>query len=324
MKDLKHELQSTFEITDLGEPSKIVGIKIDRDRTNNTLVISQKQFLGMILQKQGMADANSVGMPMDPNIKLNPSERESEGYQQGNCPKSFTSDYQQENFSKSFASLIGSLMYFAVATRPDIAYAVYRLGSFMANPNMSHWTAAKRILCYLSGTKDYGITYRVSRPEPGENHFLGYSDASYANNNDLTSISGYVFLMNGGAISWGSKKQTDVALSSTESEYIALADATREAVWLSNLLKGLEFTQLKPILIYGDNGGSLSIAKNPQYHKRTKHFDTRNHYIRQKVKEGIVEVKYCPTANMTADIFTKPLPKPKHQLHSAELGLTPL
>jgi len=137
MKDLKHELQSTFKITDLGEPSKIVGIKIDRDRTNNTLIISQKQFLGMILQKQGMADANSVGMPMDPNIKLNPSEGESEGYQQGNCPKSFASDYQQENFSKSFASLIGSLMYLAVATRPDIAYAVYRLGSFMANPNMS-------------------------------------------------------------------------------------------------------------------------------------------------------------------------------------------
>jgi len=310
MKNLKHELQSTFKITDLGEPSKIVGIEIDHDRTNNTLIISQKQFLGMILKKQSMENANSVGMPMDPAIKLNPSEGELEGN-------------HQENFSKSFASLIGSLMYLAVATRPDIAYAVYRLGSFMSNPNMSHWTAAKRILHYLSGTKDYGITYRADKPESGENHFKGYSDASYANNEDLTSVSGYVFLMNGGAISWGSKKQTDVALSSTESEYIALADTTREAVWLCNLLKGLKYDQPKPIMIYGDNSGSLAIAKNPQYHKRTKHFDTRNHYIRQKVKEGIVEVKYCPTANMTADIFTKPLPKPKHHLHSAELGLTP-
>ena len=194
MKDLKHELQSTFEITDLGEPSKIVGIEIDRNQTNNTLVISQKPFLGMILQKQGMADANSMGMPMDPNIKLNSSEGESKGYQQGNCPKGFASNYQQENFSKSFASLIGSLMYLAVATRPDIAYAVYRLGSFMANPNMSHWTAAKHILHYLSGTKEYGITYRVNRPEPGENHFPGYSDASYANNDDLTLSQGMYFL----------------------------------------------------------------------------------------------------------------------------------
>ena len=172
----------------------------------------------MILQKQSMENANSVGMPMDPAIKLNPSEGESEANHRENCSKSLASDYSQENFSKSFPSLIGSLMYLAVATRPDIAYAVYRLGSFMSNPNMSHWTAAKCILRYLSGTKDYGITYRADKPESGENHFKGYSDASYANNEDLTSVSGYVFLMNGGAISWGSKKQTDVALSSTESE----------------------------------------------------------------------------------------------------------
>ena len=311
MTRMKSELQSIFEITDLGEPTKIVGIEIDCDPVKNTITISQKQFLEMILQKEGMANANPIGMPMDPNIKLNPSKGESEG----SC---------EEYGSKSFASLIGSLMFLAVATRPDIAYTVYRLGSFMANPNMSHWTAAKQVLRYLSGTQDYGLTYQADKPEPGDNHFVGYSDASYANNEDQTSVSGYVFLMNGAAISWGSKKQTDVALSSTESEYIALAEAAREAIWLRNLLKGIEFEQPQPTRLFGDNSGSLAIAKNPQYHKRTKHFDTRHHYIRQRVYSGEVEVEYCPTAKMTADILTKPLPKPKHQVHSTELGLSPL
>ena len=153
---------------------------------------------------------------------------------------------------------------------------------------------------------------------------MGYLDASYANNEDQTTVSGYVFLMNGAAISWGSKKQTDVALSSTESEYIALAEAAREAIWLCNLLKGIEFEHPQPTRLFGDNSGSLAIAKNPQYHKRTKHFDTRHHYIRQRVYSGEVEVEYCPTAKMTADILTKPLPKPKHQVHSTELGLSPL
>ena len=153
---------------------------------------------------------------------------------------------------------------------------------------------------------------------------MGYSDASYANNANQTSVSGYVFLMNGAAISWGSKKQNNVALSSTESEYIALAEAAREAIWLRNLLHGLEYTQPQPTKLYGDNSGSLAIANNPQYHKRTKHFDTRNHYIRQRVEKGQIELEFCPTANMTADILTKALPKPKHHIHSTELGLSPL
>ena len=240
MMKMKSELQSIFEITDLGEPTRIVGIEIDRDRTKNTITISQKQYLQMILEKEGMENANPVGMPMDPGIQLNPSERESEGS-------------YEEYGSKSFTSLIGSLMFLAVATRPNIAFTVYRLGSFMSNPNMSHWTAAKRVLRYLSGTRDYGLTYRTDKPVPGNNHFVGYSDTSYANNADQTSVSGYVFLMNGAAISWGSKKQNDVALSSTESEYIALAEAAREAIWLWNLLHGLEYTQPQPTKLYSEN-----------------------------------------------------------------------
>ena len=182
---------------------------------------------------------------MDPNVKLNPSEGEIGD--RGNA----------------YASLIGSLMYLAVATRPDIAYAVHRLGSFTSNPDMSHWMAAKRILRYLSGTRNHGITYRAKETDNNETNLLGYSDASYANNNDLTSVSGYVFLMNEGAITWGSKKQNDVSLLTTESEYISLAETAKEVTWLRNLLKDLGYVQPKPTVIFGDNSGSLAIAKNP-------------------------------------------------------------
>ena len=111
-----------------------------------------------------------------------------------------------------------------------------------------------------------------------------------------------------------------VSLSSTESEYVALADAAQEIMWLQNLLEGLGYEQHTPTKLYGDNNGALAIAQNPQYHKHTKHFDTRNHYIRQKVKEKVIKIEYCPTSKMTTDIFTKALPKLKFQLHRTELG----
>ena len=239
---------------------------------------------------------------MDPNIQLQPSEGEA------------------QDKSNNYTLLIGSLMYLAIAMRPDIVYAVFRLGSYMANPTMSHWAAAKRVLRYLSGTRSYGITYQADEVKLGENQFFSYSNASYANNDDAMSISGYAFIMGGGTITWGLKKQTSVSLSSTESEYVALADAAQEITWLWNLLEGLGYEQRAPTKLYGDNNGALAIAQNPQYHKRTKHFDTQNHYIRQKVKEKVIKIEYCPTSKMTVDIFTKALPKPKFQLHRTELG----
>ena len=107
-------------------------------------------------------------------------------------------------------------------------------------------------------------------------------------------------------------------------QILYLAEAAREAIWLCDLLHGLKFTQPQPTKLYGDNSGLLAIANNPQYHKKTKHFDTRNHYVRQRVEKGQIELEFCPTAKMTADILTKALPKPKHYIHSTELGLSPL
>ena len=130
---------------------------------------------------------------------------------------------------------------------------------------------------YLKGTKNYGIAYyanstRKNTPEDS-NFCYGYVDAAFANADEYKSTTGYVFLSNGGAITWGSRKQTVIALSSTEAEYIALSEASREAMWLRHLYGELGFIQKEPILILGDNDGSIAMAKNPQFHKRTKHVD---------------------------------------------------
>ena len=184
---------------------------------------------------------------------------------------------REPNRSNDYASLLGSLQYLAVATRPDIAYAVNRLAAFTANPSLEHYTAVKRVIRYVKGTKQYGITYRKNSPRhigpEDSNLFYGFSDAAFANAEDKRSISRHVFLSNGGAITWGLKKQSTIALSSTEAEYVALSEASREAMWLRHIYGELGFIQKEPILLLGDNDGSIAMAKNPQFHKRTKHVD---------------------------------------------------
>ena len=191
---------------------------------------------------------------------------------------------------------------------------------YTANPDLHHWTTAKRVLQYLSGMQSEGITYLAEGDT--EVKITGYSDASLASLDDMTSVSGYVFLVAGGAITWRSKKQTAISLLSTEAEYISLADAARKATWLRNLYNELGFEITEPTLIYGDNQSALAIASNPQYHKRTKHFNIKHHYIREKVNDQLIVTEYCPTAEMTANILTKPLPKPKFNQHKVELGVS--
>ena len=190
-----------------------------------------------------------MATPLDPNIKLEPNPDGNEG-----------------NRSNSFAHLLGELQFFANCTRPDIAFAVNRLASYTANPSLQHFTAVKRILRYLAGTSDHGITYSKQSKNANENYFYGFVDAAFANHNDLKSTSGYVFLVSGGAITWKSKKQTTIALSSTEAEYVALSEAAREACWLRNLYQEIGYAPESPIIIKGDNDGSIVMVKNQQFH----------------------------------------------------------
>jgi len=172
---------------------------------------------------------------------------------------------------------------------------VNRLAACTANLSLQHVTALKQILRYLAGTKNLGITYSNTSVNPNDNSnfFYGFADAAYANHDDCKSTSGYVVLVAGGAITWKSKKQTTIALLSTEAEYVALSEAGREACWLRNLFEELGYPQEFPILIKGDNDGSISMVKNHQFHNRSKHIAIRWHWVRELVEQGLVSIESC-------------------------------
>jgi hypothetical protein len=208
------------------------------------------------------------------------------------------------------------------STQPDISYAVNKLAAYTTNPGLQHHGAIKRILRYLAGTKTLRITYRKSQDGTEDNNlFHGYTDAAYANANDLKSTTGYVFLAAGGAITWKSKKQTVIALSSTEAEYIVLSEAGHEATWLRNLYEELGFPQKKPTVIKGDNDGSVILTYNPQFHQQSKHIAIRHHWIPDLVTDSVLDIQNCRDPEQTADVLTKALPKPKHSQHRKEMGI---
>ena len=204
---------------------------------------------------------------------------------------------------KQYQSAVGSLMYLAVSTRPDISYSVGSLARFNSKPTKEHWVALKRVLRYLKGTKDLGILYSKAEKDS----CIGYTDADWAGDqDDRRSISGYVFLLSGGAISWKSQKRC-VALSTAEAEYVAMSTATQEAIWLRQLIAEITSSEETPILVYEDNQSAIAIARNPQFHGRTKHIDIRHHYVREEISKGTVTIQYCPSCDMAADILTKGL-----------------
>jgi hypothetical protein len=219
--------------------------------------------------------------------------------------------------------MIGGMMYAAICTRPDIAYAVTALSQYSSNPGPEHWSACKRVLRYLSGTRNYGLVY--GKTDEDAIISTGYSDADYAANpDDRKSISGYAFMLGGAVYAWSSKKQTTVATSSTEAEYTALAHATRFAIWSRYLLDEMGYAQKDPTVIHEDNQAALALARDPQFHARSKHFDIQNHFIRERIENGTVDPVYCTTDDQLADIFTKPLARPKHEKFTRGLGLLPV
>ena len=297
---LKMQLRMKFEMKDMGELQYFLGIQVVRDRKRKLLQILQRGYVNMILERFGMQDSSPVSTPMATGTKLTKTIEDSE--------KADLKQYQ---------SNVGSQMYAMLCTRPDLAYAISQISQFSSNPSTSHESAAKRVLRYLNGTRNLGITFDGNQGLVLE----GYSDADWGAGEDRKSISGYVFTLAGGAISWSSKKQSTTALSTTEAEYIALVQAAKESIWIQGLLKELGFTTVDSNLIYGDNQGSIALANNPEYHARTKHIDIQYHFIRECVQNNKINLKYCPTADMVADGMTKALPKERHMDLLAKMGV---
>jgi len=228
-----------------------------------------------------------------------------------------------------YLALVGSLMYAAIGTRPDISYAVGLLSSYNANPRTRHLTAAKRVLRYLKKTKDLKLVYTGTT---GKHDLHGFVDSDWAKSQDRKSIGGYAFMLGNAAISWSSKKQTLVAQSTKEAEYTAFNEASREALWLRQLLSDINNRGSQPqadperpvantTVIYADNQGAIKHTNTEGITARTKHFDIYLKHARDLQQKGIARFTYIQSAENTADILTKGLPAPSHRRHVENLGL---
>jgi len=293
---VKNSLSKRFEMKDLGVARYCLGFVVEQ--TDECLKIHQKPYIEEILNRFQMDRANSVSTPMDLNVKLLKSD-----------------DVSKPVDSAHYQAIVGSLLYLAIGSRPDIAHAVSEVAKFSIKPNEAHMTAVKRILRYLRGSLAYQLIYRR------HGSLIGYTDADWAGDRDSRhSTSGYCFLMGDGAVTWKSKRQNVVATSTAEAEYIALYHGTQEAIWISRLLVELKLTAA-PVCIKVDNQSAISIANNPINSTRMKHIDIKFHFIREAIIKQQILTAYCPTDVMTADILTKALARDRfHQLRRA-LGL---
>ncbi|GBP47094.1 Copia protein [Eumeta japonica] len=206
-----------------------------------------------------------------------------------------------------YQQLIGSLMYLAVQTRPDISFSVSFLSQFNKCHTNVHWKYAKRILRYLKKTKSFCLKY-----VKGETELVGYVDADWASNSvDRKSYTGYCFVLSGSAISWESRKQRTVALSSMEAEYMAIAEACKEAIYLRMLL--CELTgNLRTVKLYNDSQSAQKLVANHVCHRKSKHIDIRYHFVKDVINDKVINLQYLPTTAMPADFLTKALSPMKH------------
>lgn len=292
---LKKELRSKFQLKDLGEIRQCLGMRVCKE--NNVITMDQTRFIEELLNKFNMEKCKHVNTPMEINLKLEKNDT---------CQIQYP--YQQ---------LIGSLLYLSILTRPDISYAVCYLSQFNNSYGETHWKHAKRVLKYLQCTKHVGLKYVKDNLD-----LIGYVDADWASNPlDRKSFTGYVFKMSGSVISHECRKQRTIALSSTEAEYMAICEASKEAMYLRNLLCELRCRNNAPVLIYNDNQSAQNLTENSSLHKRSKHIDVRYHFIRMAVEKLFVKVQYLNTLDMPADILTKSLCSIKHYKFVKQLGM---
>ncbi|GJW79856.1 putative RNA-directed DNA polymerase [Tanacetum coccineum] len=298
---LKQDLSKSFAMKDLGPAKQILGIRIFRDRGAKKLHISQEQYIEKVLRRFNMDKAKVVSSPLTPNFKLTDKD----------CPSS------KKNIEKMdrvpYASAVGSLMYAMVCTRPDLAHAVGVVSRFLSNPGKKHWEAVKWIFRYLRGTSKLGITFGNGKPM-----LVGYTDSDLAGNKDnMKSTSGYLMTFAGGAVSWQSRLQKCVALSTTEAEYVAATEACKELLWLKRFLQELGFKQQRYAVLC-DNQSTIHLAKNSMFHKRTKHIDIRYHWIRDAIEDGMFKVYMDDNA---FDMLTKVVAREKLKICCSFAGM---
>ena len=310
---IKTHLADTHRMTDLGPVRQFLGIKLSQIIEHSGLqywTMHQQWFISTIPSRFGMSACKGIATPLDKGKLLSKADQEYKS----------TLTAQQ-----GYQKLIGSLMYLMMGTRPDHAYTVSTLRKFNCNPTTEHYIAAKRVLRYIQSTAKLQLTSMLGT----ESQLEGFSDSDWAGDeDDSKSTSGYPFQLSGGTICLKSRKQSLIALSSTEAQYISLAETTKEATWLRELYQEICFRQSlnkssipSSILIHADNQAAIQMAKIPRFHERTKHISIRYHYVHFAIDNQLITLDYIPTADNPADILTQALSRDIHDRHISNLGL---
>jgi hypothetical protein len=253
---LKVELGKYVEVTDLGELHWMLGIEVKRDRATKTIHLLQHVYIDSILRRFGFDELKPLSTPFDTQVRLTSEQ----------APADAAEFAAMRNIP--YREAVGALNWAALGTRPDIAFAVSTVARFSANPGLAHWEAVKRIFRYLAGMRDLWLMYGEE-----QRHLIGYADTDGSMSEDRRAITGYAFLIDGGAVSWSSKKQEIVTLSTTESEYVAATHGMKEALWLRSLIRKAFQPWDKPMPLFSDNKSTIALVHNHQYHLRTKHID---------------------------------------------------
>ena len=295
-KEFGEMMSREFEMSMIGELSFFLGFQVKQLKEGT--FISQEKYIMDLLKRFGMEDAKPIKTPMATNTHLN--------LDVGGTPVD----------QKLFRSMIGSLLYLT-ASRPDIMFSVCMCARFQASPKELHLVAVKRILRYLKHSPSIGLWY----PKGAKFELLGYSDSDYAGCKiDRKSTSGGCHMLGRSLVSWASKKQNSVALSTAEAEYIAAGSCCAQILYIKQTLLdyGIAF---KSVPLLCDNESAVKIANNPVQHSRTKHIDIRHHFLRDHVAKGDIVLSHVRTEDQLADIFTKPLDEARFCKLRSELNI---
>ncbi|GAB2295500.1 hypothetical protein Dimus_038360 [Dionaea muscipula] len=300
-------LSKQFSMKDLGEAAYILGIKIYRDRSRRLLGLTQSTYIANMLKRFSMEDSKRGLLPMSHGIYLSKSM----------SPK--TEVERRDMSGVPYASVIGSIIYAMLCTRPDVAYALSVTSRFQGNPGQQHWTVVKNIIKYLRRTKDMFLIYGGT-----DLKIKGFTDSSFQLDiDDSKSVLSFVFTLNGGAVIWKSFKQETTADSTTEAEYIVASEAAKEAVWMKKFITelGVVPSIIDSVVVYCDNNGPIAQAMEPRSHQKSKHVLRRYHFIREIVERGDVNIKRVDTDDNIADPFTKALSQQKFDRHLEKMGI---
>ena len=335
---LNKSFSTKYSMVDLGEAKQYLGMHIEQDRNARTIFLNRTRYITKVLERFGMRDYKGISTPIE-GAPLPP----------------FPPKIDQAVNRVAYQSKVGNIMYAMLGTPPpDLSYAVSAPSKFNSCPITAHHSATGQVLRYLQTMKNMGILYisepnsTSTIPEPA-----CYTDSDWGGERDKRwSTGGFVLTLCGGAVSWKTRKQDIVAISTTKAEYITLTETSKEVIWMRRLLHEIEnrdverfFTDIQPshdastnqweqmedvdpppssraaTTIFVDNQGAMKLAENPQFPNRTKHIDIRYHFIPDTFAAGEIVQLYLPTTVMVANIMTKPLPREKHEKHSGAMGL---